>query len=136
MAADGRETGELIVHRDQVLEGAEGDCSHREAAAQVEGAHVGLDQCDAGLDLRRLGAEAVPADVEHAGRSVDAGDFQAGARAGDEDAARAAAEFENPAADAPRLIHVEGHVGAVRVRHDVVVQVGGDSVVVSARGKH
>ena len=67
----------------EVLEGAEGDGGQGEAAGEVEGAHVGLNHCDAGLDFGPLGAEAMAADVEHTGRSVDAGDIQGDARSRD-----------------------------------------------------
>ena len=43
MAADGREACKLVVNRDQVLKGAEGNGDHCEAAAEGEGAHVGLN---------------------------------------------------------------------------------------------
>jgi hypothetical protein len=122
VAAHALEAGELVLHLDQVLEGAKGGEDQAEAIlAQVEVLHARPRQ-----PQRR---ERVPRGerVEHALRCIDAGARNAQLRDRQQNAPRAAAELEHGCAGGARQLAVE--LDIARSAPDLLV----DGVVV-ARG--
>jgi hypothetical protein len=77
MAVNGLETGQLVLHGQQVLEGTKRERGQREPAAELEVAHVGLDELHPvphGLGF----VTQVPAtDGEHVGGQVEPDDLDA-----------------------------------------------------------
>jgi hypothetical protein len=134
VAAHASEAGELIVEREQVLEGTERNGDEAEGAVEMEVGHRGLDELGAALDGGGLGGKVGAADGEHAGGQIEAGDLDPGTRGGDEDAAGAASKFEDGTARFAGSVDIETDISERAVWGHVIVEVGDGSVFVWEHG--
>ena len=88
--------GELVVGREQVLEGAVRQADEPEQSGQIRQLpHVPLSQGDAGGDLRRQGGGPGAGDGQHLGGELDAGDGKARGGHGEQGPAGAAARLQD-----------------------------------------
>ncbi len=102
----------------------------RERPAQVKRAHVGLDELYPALDLGALRLEPLAAHGKHLRRCIEANDVDTGAGGRDEDASRAAADFENRTAGCCRRIDKERDIGPLSILRNTIVQIRGGRVLV------
>jgi hypothetical protein len=130
VAAHTRETSELILDCQQMLERAEGHRHQAETSPEIEIRHRSLNQLDARLDLGGLVGKTIAAHLEHARREVEAGYRDSSARRGQQYATRAASEFENGAARFACGIDVKLDVSASPIWDNMVVEVGNRSVLI------
>ena len=113
MVGGGAEGGELVGDGVHVLERAKRHDDERKFFLHAEAAHVGGVEVDTAADGSRFGSETLFENAEHGRGSVEAVNFEALAGDGEQDAAGAAADFENRTKAAAGEIEIEGDVNQV-----------------------
>jgi hypothetical protein len=131
---DALQARQLVLNGGQMLKRAEGRRRQLEGASEIEIAHIGLHELDPGPDVLRFTQQAIPAHVQHVRGQVEADDFDASPRCGDQDTTGATTELENRASRLCGGLDEESDVRAIAVGDDVVVQVGYERVLVTFFG--
>src|SRR6185503_17287201 len=135
MTVNGCETGQLVFHGQQVLEGTKRERGQGEPAAELEVAHVGLDELHPLLHGLGFVLQVLATDGEHVGGQVEADDLDARAGRRNEDAPGSASELQDRTSRLTRRLHEKRDVQPASIRRDVVVQLGDQRVLLVVTGR-
>src|SRR5258708_25869091 len=92
--------------------------------AQVQIAHVSLNERHVATDFGRLGFQSRLATAKHTRRAVGSGDLLTEPGRGNKNSPGSAAELENVSVDRSRFLDVEINVGARSIEGHAIVELG------------